>query len=366
VLEKLRVLAEQGAIIAGPRPGHLLGQRGGAVAEARFGQLVAELWDQGRVRAVTSPAELLAALAVEPDLQVESGAEVHWIHRRTEREDIYFISNPGASSSVTLSFRAAAPEVEIWHPDTGAVEPARHAQPANGRTRLTLDLDANGSCFVVFRATPTAGRTEAPAAAIARTELTGSWQLSFPPELGAPAQVTLDRLASWTEQPDDGVRHFSGTATYRKTLAIPAESIAAGRRVFLDLGDVKHIARVRLNGTAFPALWKPPYRVEVTSALRAGDNALEIEVTNLWPNRLIGDAREPDDAEWGPLQEFKYVQPNPVIGRPLLTIPAWVAGHTPRPSSRRVAFTTYDFFRADTPLLESGLLGPVVWESSRP
>jgi hypothetical protein len=365
VLERLRVLVEQGAVIAGPRPGRLLGQRGGAAAEARFGQLVAELWDQGRVRAETSPAQLLAQLAVEPDLRVESGAAVRWIHRRVENENIYFIANPGAAAAVTLSFRATAPDVELWHPDTGVVEPVRAAAVTNGRTRLTLNLDATGSCFVVFRTTPTAGRTEAPPpAASARTAVTGPWQLSFPAQLGAPAQVILDSLGSWTDHADDGVRHFSGTATYRKTLAIPAESVAAGRRVFLELGDVKHIARVRLNGTAFPALWKPPYRLEVTPALHDGDNTLEIEVTNLWPNRLIGDAREPEDAEWAPLQEFKYVKPYAVIGRPLRTIPDWVVRHAPRPSSRRVAFTTYDFFRADTPLLESGLLGPVFVEST--
>jgi hypothetical protein len=366
VLEKLRALAEQGAVIAGPRPGRILGQRGGAVAEARFAQLVAELWDQGRVWAETSPAQLLAALTVEPDLYVETGAEVRWIHRRTEHENIYFISNPGAAAAVTLNFRASAREIEIWHPDTGAVEPARHATVTNGRTHLTLDLDATGSCFVVFRPTATTGRTEALPTPVARTEMTGPWQLSFPPKLGAPAQVTLEHLISWTDHSDDGVRHFSGTATYSRKFSATADVIANGRRVFLDLGQVRHIAEVRVNGTAFPALWKPPYRLDVTPAVHAGANDLEIQVTNLWPNRLIGDAREPDDAVWGEEQKFKYVEPNPVIGRPLLRIPDWVTQRTARPSTKRVTFTTYDFFKAGAPLLESGLIGPVFVESLKP
>lgn len=363
VLEKLRALAEQGAVIAGPRPGRLLGQRGGVAAEARFGQLVAELWDQGRVRADTSPAQVLAALAVEPDLHVESGAEVRWIHRRTEHENIYFISNPGVAASVTLSFRATAPAVEIWHPDTGAVEPARHATPVNGRTHLTLDLDATGSCFVVFRSAPTPGRTEPLATVAARSELTGAWRLSFPPGLGAPVEATIASLVSWTDHPDDGIRHFSGTATYSRTFTVPAEFLATGRHVFLDLGRVRHVAEVRVNGTAFPALWKPPYRLDLTRAVQAGTNDLEIQITNLWPNRLIGDAREPEDAEWGPEQHFKYVEHNPVVGRPLLKIPDWVERSLARPSARRVTFSSYEFFKADAPLLESGLLGPVYLES---
>ncbi len=363
VLEKLRGLVEQGAIVAGPRPGRLLGQRGGRAAETRFGQLVAELWEQGRVRADTSPAPLLAALAVEPDLQVESGPQVRWIHRRTEHEDIYFIANPGAAAPVALSFRATAPEVEIWHPDTGTVEPARPAAATNDRTRLVLDLESTGSCFVVFRSAPTPGRTEPLATVAARTEMTGAWQLSFPPGLGAPAQTNIDRLVSWTDHPDDGIRHFSGTATYRRTFAVPADFLVSGRHVFLDLGQVRHVAEVRVNGTAFPALWKPPYRLDLTPAMRVGANDLEIQLTNLWPNRLIGDAREPEDAEWGPEQHFKYVESNPVVGRPLLKIPDWVERSLGRPSAHRVTFSSYEFFKADAPLLESGLLGPVYLES---
>ncbi|HEY4248549.1 MAG TPA: glycosyl hydrolase [Lacunisphaera sp.] len=366
VLEKIRELVESGAIIAGPRPGRMLGQRGGANAEARFRELVSGLWDQGRIRAEFTPAQLLASIKVEPDVHLESNAEVHWIHRRTENEDIYFVSNPGVTGKFAFSLRTSAPEVEIWHPDTGSVELATVTSRDEGRTKLSLDLEANGSCFVVFRSKPTAGRREPPPATVARTNVTGPWRVDFPPHLGAPASIILNQLASWTENSEEGVQHFSGTATYSKTILIPPDFVGAGRRVFLDLGNVKHIASVRINGKSFPALWKPPYRLEVTSALRQGENALEIEATNLWPNRLIGDAREPEDAEWGEARQFKYVEPIPTIGRPLLKIPDWVAKGTPRPSSHRVAFTTFDFFKADAPLLESGLLGPVVVELAAP
>jgi hypothetical protein len=236
---------------------------------------------------------------------------------------------------------------------------------AAGRTRLTLELGATGSCFVVFRATPTAGRTKPPPVAATHTEIVGPWRLSFPSKPGASAQVTFDRLTSWTEHPDENVRHFSGTATYRKTLTIPADSVTGGRRVFLNLGDVMHIARVRLNGAAFPALWKPPYRVEVTSAARDGDNTLEIEVTNLWPNRLIGDEQEPDDCEWGEMKTFMYVDPPVAIGRHLMLEPDWVREGRPRPASGRQTFTSFKFFTKDIPLLKSGLFGPVMIEMTQ-
>lgn len=364
VLEKLHELVTQGAVIAGPRPARLLGQRGGRAAEERFRQLVVELWDEGRVRAEFSPEQLLKACAVAPDLRVESGIEVRWIHRRTKQEDIYFIANPGAAGSATISFRASAPAVEVWHPDTGTVEPASAAVSVDGRTRVTLDLEATGSCFVIFRATPTAGRMAPPRVATKRMEITGPWQLSFPPDLGAPNHVTLDGLASWTEHSDEGVRHFSGTAVYRKKLEL-SDSIA-GWRGFLDLGDVAAIARVRVNDISFPSLWKLPYRLEVTSALHAGDNVLEIEVTNLWPNRLIGDEQEPEDCEWGELKTFAYVNPPAAVGRPLLREPDWLRRRVSRPASGRYTFSTFKFFTKETPLLKSGLLGPVALELAPP
>jgi hypothetical protein len=152
-------------------------------------------------------------------------------------------------------------------------------------------------------------------------EISGPWQLSFPPKMLAPDHVTLEKLESWTANPDDGVKHFSGTATYTKDFEVPADATGADKRLYLDLGDVKNLAEVTLNGKPIGILWKPPFRAEVTDAIKPGKNTLEVKVTNLWPNRMIGDLSLPED--------------------------------------KRVTWTAYQPFTKDSPLLESGLLGPV-------
>ena len=126
-------------------------------------------------------------------------------------------------------------------------------------------------------------------------EITGAWDLSFPPNWGAPPSVTLDKLISWTGHTNDGVRYFSGTATYDKEIEIPADRLTAGRELWLDLGAVKNFAEVSLNEQNLGVLWKPPFRVNVTAAAKPGTNKLVVKVTNLWPNRLIGDEQLPPD-----------------------------------------------------------------------
>jgi hypothetical protein len=157
--------------------------------------------------------------------------------------------------------------------------------------------------------------------------------------------VALERLASWSENPEAGVRHFSGTATYRNTLRIGPEMLAAGRRLTLDLGKVEIMARIILNGKDLGLLWKAPYRLDIGAAAKPGDNALEIQVTNLWPNRLIGDEQLPEDsdrADNGTLKQW----------------PPWLAGTTPSPTGR-FTFTSWRLWRQNDALLPSGLLGPV-------
>ena len=156
------------------------------------------------------------------------------------------------------------------------------------------------------------------------TELAGPWQVSFDPRWGGPANVTFEKLEDWTRRPEPGIRHYSGTAVYRQSFDLPAEArtvMAAGKPLFLDLGTVKELAEVRLNGQNLGVVWCPPWRVEITAAVREKENMLELNVVNFWPNRLIGDAALP-------------------------------------PEKRRTA-TNITKFTADSPLMESGLLGPV-------
>jgi hypothetical protein len=174
--------------------------------------------------------------------------------------------------------------------------------------------------------------------------ISGDWQLNFPPNWGAPDSITLDKLISWSEHTNSGVKYFSGTATYEKEIEIPAEDFAANREIWLDLGDVKNFAEVSLNGKSFGVLWKPPFRVNVTGAARAGTNSLQIKVTNLWPNRLIGDEQLTPDCEWN--------------GKQLKAWPQWLLDGQPSPTGR-LTFTTWHHWTKDMAPIESGLLGPV-------
>jgi hypothetical protein len=175
-------------------------------------------------------------------------------------------------------------------------------------------------------------------------EISGVWDLSFPPNWGAPEKVTFDKLMSWTDSAENGVKYFSGTATYAKEIEIPAADLGAGKTLWLDLGRVKNLAEVSLNGKPLGILWKPPFRVDVTSAAQPGKNKLEIKVTNLWPNRLIGDEQLAADREWD--------------GKKLKAWPQWVLDGKPSPTGR-FTFTTWHHWNKGDALLESGLLGPV-------
>jgi hypothetical protein len=176
-------------------------------------------------------------------------------------------------------------------------------------------------------------------------EITGRWELRFPPNWGAPERVTLDKLVSWSEHSDPGVKFFSGTATYTKTFTVPREIVGKDRRAYLDLGKVQVMATVKLNGKDLGILWKPPYRVDVTGALRAGENTLEIGVTNLWINRMIGDEMLPEDSDRNPDGTLK-------------AWPQWVQEGKPSPTGR-FTFTSWRLWKKGEAPVESGLVGPV-------
>ena len=175
--------------------------------------------------------------------------------------------------------------------------------------------------------------------------LNDNWQLDFPPNWGAPASIQLDKLISWSDHTDPGVKYFSGTAVYHKDLDLSGEDFDSGREIWLDLGSVKNFAEVSVNGTSFGILWKPPFRVNITSAAHSGRNSLEVKVTNLWPNRLIGDEQLPDDRTWK--------------GKQIAEIPQWVQDGKPSPTGR-LTFTTWHHWTKNDALLESGLIGPVM------
>jgi len=174
----------------------------------------------------------------------------------------------------------------------------------------------------------------------------GPWDVSFQKGRGAPAKARFDRLISWTDHKAPGIRHFSGTAAMTTSFELPTDFLKAGQELWLDLGEVGVVAEVRLNGEALGTLWRPPFRLAVSKALQAGKNRLEVEVTNLWVNRLIGDEQEADDCEWD--------------GEKLVRWPDWLLNGKSRPAKNRIAFSTWKHWQADDQLQPSGLRGPVI------
>jgi hypothetical protein len=179
--------------------------------------------------------------------------------------------------------------------------------------------------------------------------LKGPWDLQFKPGLGAPSQITLDKLTSWHKHSDTGVKYFSGSATYRKTFTLPDTWLQSERLVVLDLGRVKVIASVKVNGHDLGTLWRAPFRLDITSALVAGLNTLEVTVANLPVNRMIGDEQLPEDSERGENGELK-------------AWPQWVLDGKQSPAGR-YTFASWSLYKKDDPLMESGLLGPVTLQS---
>jgi hypothetical protein len=173
------------------------------------------------------------------------------------------------------------------------IQPALYAAE-RGFTVVPLDLAARESLFVMFRnAAPAPERTVSPATETKLTTIAGPWTVTFPPNFGAPASVQFEKLSSWTESSDPGVKYFSGTATYTKMLQVPAVWLRGTQRIWLDLGKVGDIAEVKVNGKAAGITWAPPYRVDISDAVKAGANRLEVAVTNEWSNRQIGDRQLP-------------------------------------------------------------------------
>ena len=274
------------------------------------------------------------------------GGDTLWTHRRyADGTEGFFIAREnkeGETFDVALPASGRTPE--IWDPETGDISLASSWYEADGRTYLKLAFKPSGATFVMFRPVPTAGARPARTEQIVSTRtLAGAWEVSFEaPYSGAPKPIVLTDLASLSTHDDPEVRHFAGHAIYRQTV-VEAAPRRSGARVVLDLGDVKNLAAVTVNGRTYPTLWRPPFRVDVTDAWSA-TNQIAVRVATLWPNRLIGDEKLPPDCEWR--------------GPGLAKIPEWVEKGLPSPTGRHT-FTTWRLWNKDEPLLPSGLIGPV-------
>ncbi|MCQ2388165.1 MAG: hypothetical protein MJ138_00430 [Kiritimatiellae bacterium] len=300
---------------------------------------------------------------IMPDVVVY-GAEkpVNWIHRSLpDGRELYFVAYGGDdAATIGCSFRQNGRAPEIWDAETGEIAPAARWRAKDGRAEVELDFKPCGSAFVVFgkpakNALPKEIKPAKKSAPKRTVPVEGPWTLKFPQGWGCPESMPLKTLASWTTLPGEA-RYFSGIAQYVHVGADLRAALGdvAGKRVWLDLGDVKNLAEVTVNGKTFEPLWRPPFRLDVTDALAASKDrfTLSVRVANLWPNRLVGDAKKPMDHE-----TFSDVWRRNAIRE----IPAWVREGKPSPTGR-FTFTTWDHWRATDDLLPSGLLGPVKLE----
>lgn len=195
--------------------------------------------------------------------------------------------------------------------------------------------------------------------------ITGPWTVHFQPGRGAPGSVTLPRLESLSHNADNGIRHFSGTATYQRTITVPAAALGKGRRVYLDLGRVEILSGVAVNGKDLGVVWKEPYRFDITDAVHGGPNSISLAVTDLWSNRMIADAALPEE---GAFEDTTWAigekvgpdgRKTSIMARRITAFPDWFKAGQPKPPGGRVTFSSWTFYSPDEPLLDSGLLGPV-------
>lgn len=290
----------------------------------------------------------------DPTLQADD-SHVQWIHRVDDDGTQYWfvVNTADEPVSATLTFALPGKVPEVWDPKTVEVRDAASWAIQDGKTLVLEPLEPRGSRFIVFRK---AARDAGPGLEDrspkfdAVASVGGPWTVTFPEGWGAPASITMDKLMSWSDSEDKGVKYFSGTATYTTTFTV--DQVDRKSAYCLDLGKVMNLSVVRVNGRDAGTLWTPPFRTDITRLLHKGQNTLEIEVSNLWVNRLIGDEFEPDDIEWSASGRGGR-------GQRMLNVPEWLEKGLPRPSAGRKTVVIYKAFAKDDPLVESGLIGPV-------
>lgn len=338
-------------------------------------RLIAELWGEageitrkvgrGTVFRGIEPAAALAKLGVEPDFV--SNAPIRWIHRSSDEAEIYFIAN---TSDAPVTFRAdfrveGTEEPQWWDAETGeASRLSAMPESKKGYTAVEGSLARESSAFVVFprKTSLLAREKQAEKSSIQRFTLGHTplvrkilddpWTIEFPAphQNGSTASVIVNasHLQSWHQSENSGVKYFSGTAFYTTEFNLASEPREKVRNVILDLGEVQALAEVELNGKNLGICWRPPFRLDVTGAVRRGKNQLQIKVTNLWVNRLIGDEQLPEDSERNADGTLKVW-------------PKWLLENRPSPAGRET-FTSWRLWKKGEPLQPSGLLGPVALE----
>lgn len=405
VLTQVKRLLADGATVVCSKPNKSPSLANFPACDQQVQSLAAGLWGDGKeaVRQVGrgklfsrgDVGQVLRELNIAPIAQVVTLKldNVRIAAREDGATKIFFVANMKQKvANFTASFRVSGMQPELWDAETGAMQFAPLWRENGGRTEVDLTLGAEKSVFVIFRSkssetdklaaieasagwklsSDAAGRavisasTNVSGTAVfasgkrtafelkpsAAIPVTGTWSVDLAPAVGSPGKIELPALKSLSESDDPAVKYFSGTATYRITVNLDAALLGAGKRVELNLGDVRDLVTVRVNGQTIGVIWHPPFVRDITSALKPGKNTIELAVANTWHNRLVGDEQFLPDFEFGTDRGVDK-------GRALKAYPDWFVKHQPRLETNRLAFVNWYYHRKDTPLILSGLLGPV-------
>jgi hypothetical protein len=280
-------------------------------------------------------------------------SQSEYLHRRTPDADIFFVRNTGEAAEKQLTFPVTERIPELWDAYTGMIGSTHNWIQKKDGTTVTLRLEKNESLFVIFPCGETAYSKQPEIETVKETfsVMEGSWTITFIPKTGHPSfRRTFPKLLDFSRQNDEDVKYFSGTAVYEQKIKIKDADLKNGKRITIDLGEVYDMAELEINGAKAGVLWLPPFRADITSFLKAGQNTLKISVTNTWVNRLIGDEQYPEDFEWTDKNQGL---------RAMKGLPEWFVRGLPRPTKERKAFTPWYYFGKDSPLQPAGLLGPV-------
>lgn len=403
-LTQLEAIAKAGVPVFGPPP-HCPGGLSDLKQRDQWQAIVDRLWSKTNavVRPWTDLATILPEKQIIPDCQIVGAMEedqVNFIHRATADADIYFVCNKAEKPvSLAIDFRVGGKQPEVWDAVTGTIAPLPVATSSDGRTRVDLTLGDSGSTFIVFRRPLSSslvtlatadgkppslgldydvtadgalllkggaslrmrtsdGREQTLAAAVQPSTplpIDSKWTVTFQPYNGQAFSRDYSTLQSWTDSTEETVKYFSGTATYKMQVNVPQESLRGDQRCVIDLGSVCDVANVRVNGKPAATLWMPPYVADVTALLRPGANEIEVDVTNRWVNRLMGDAKLPQDVVYQ-----NKPSKGPTWGI-IESLPDWLNDPEKIRARQRSTFVSYSttYKPADT-LPASGLIGPVV------
>jgi hypothetical protein len=332
ILEKLAELLEKGATIIGPKPEHSPGLTNFPECDAEVKRLADQLWGEksGKIRDIPI-REALREKKLEPDFSYQAPpreSAINFIHRKLPDADIYFIATAGEGCVAECSFRVSGKYPQYYDPMTGEIYDVPEYEEDASQTHIKIELEDQGSRLIVFRNQP-AGRTLPTWEEKINMPFPGPWKVDFEAGRGAPEKIQMNALTSWTEHSDFGVRHFSGVGTYTTSFQLTEEFLKENTKIWIDLGDVKELAEIVINGKSLGTLWRPPFRVDISKHIDTGQNQLEIRVINTWVNRLIGDKKVP--------KEKRICQIVPAD-------PSW--------------------YSEESKLLPSGLLGPVTLKAS--